>query len=228
MNYSDATDVVNVSVQGVGERMQMQKAAERGTEPPPAKPTKAPRAAAPPPPPPPAPKRAETAAEREAGEFDERQALLDRVGKYRERFPKLKKRNGALSIKSSLMELMDEVHYIEAQLGREDTGPAGSLKPANLAFLATMYGIEYGVEAYNPLKLQVKGLGQTTQASLKTFEPLLDELMIKHNLDISASVEMRILMLIVTTVTTVHLANTGQVNLLQGIDPALAKLGENL
>ncbi|KAJ1639471.1 hypothetical protein T492DRAFT_856740 [Pavlovales sp. CCMP2436] len=172
MNFSDPTDVVNVSVQRVGERMQIQKAAERMVEPP--LPLPKAKAAAPPPPPPPlpAPKaRVETAAEREATEFEERQALLDRIGKYRERFPKLKKRNGALSIKSSLIELMDEVHYLVAQLGREDTGPAGSLKPANLAFLGTMYGIEYGLQIYNPLKLQVKGLGQTTQASLKTFEP---------------------------------------------------------
>ncbi|KAJ1640940.1 hypothetical protein T492DRAFT_854033 [Pavlovales sp. CCMP2436] len=66
----------------------------------------------------------------EATEFEERQALLDRIG--------------------NLIELMDEVHYLEAQLGREDTGPAGSLKPANLAFLGTMYGLQ----VYNPLQLQ--------------------------------------------------------------------------
>ncbi|KAJ1620103.1 hypothetical protein T492DRAFT_915447 [Pavlovales sp. CCMP2436] len=172
--------------------------------------------------------KAESAADRELLEFEERQSLLDRIGKYRERFPKLKKRNGTLSIKSSLMELHDEVHYVEQQLGREDSGPAGSLKPGNLAFLAAMYGIEYGVQAYNPLNLQVRGLGQTVQASLKTFEPLLNEFMIKHNMDVSASVELRIVMLVVTTVTTVHLANTGQGGLLQRLDPALAKMGEGL
>jgi len=223
----DPTDVVNVSVEGVGERMQMARAAERMQEP---KAPKAPKAAPPPSfaPPPPKPTKAESAADREASEFEDRQGLLDRTGKYRERFPKLKKRNGALTIKSSMLELLDEVHYIEQQLGREETGPAGSLKPANLAFLAGMYGIEYSAQAYNPLNLQLHGLGQTTQASIKTFEPLLDEFMIKHNMDMSASVELRIIMLIVTTVTTVHLANTGQLGLAQGIDPALAKLGAGL
>ncbi|KAJ1618981.1 hypothetical protein T492DRAFT_891133 [Pavlovales sp. CCMP2436] len=73
MNMRDPTDVMNVSVEGVGERMQMARAAERMQEP---KASKAPKAAPPPsfaPPPPPKATKAESAADREANEFEDRQ-----------------------------------------------------------------------------------------------------------------------------------------------------------
>ena len=96
-------------------------------------------------------------------------------------------------------------------MGKDDTA-MGSLKPANLCFVSCMYGIELATQHYNPLGLDLKGLGTTTQTSIKTFEPLLDEFMIKHSMDLTASVELRIVMMIVTTVATVHLANKGQRN----------------
>lgn len=213
MNKSDPTDMANVSVEGVGERLYLSRAAEdvrksgpqqkggssKGAPPPPAAPSAASAKK---------PSAAELQQMKEETEYEIRQSLLDKIGKYRERFTKLKKRNGSLNIKSSLIELSDEVHYIEQQLGREE-GPAGSLKPANMCFVASMYGIEHGTNVYNPLGLKLSGLGQTTQQSIQQFEPLLDEFMIKHSMDLTASVEFRIIMMIVTTVATVHMANSG-------------------
>lgn len=196
MNLEDPTDLSNVSVDGIGERIALSHAAKQ-------KPPK------PPPPPkmPPPPKL--TAREQEQlqqeAEFEERQACLDKILKYRERFPKLKKRNGALTIKSSLLELADEIHYIEAQLGRDEN--TAQLRPANLALIATMHGLEHCTHYYNPLGLNLRGLGETTQASIKQFEPLLDEFMIKHGMEMAASVELRLLLMIGTTVMTVHAAN---------------------
>jgi hypothetical protein len=219
MNFEDPTDVRNVSIDAVADRINMARAAEDISSRQKAaarKPEKQPQA-------PPLPQqsklsKAEILVEKEKEEYEERQQLLDRIMKYRERFTKLKKRNGALSIKSSLTELKDEEHYIEQQLGREE-GPGGSLKPANLFFVATMHAIEQGSAIYNPLKLQLRGLGATTQASVKSFEPLLDEFMIKHSMDMTASVEFCILMMIATTVATVHMANTGQGDLLAKLGP---------
>lgn len=214
MNKSDPTDMANVSVEGVGERLYLSRAAEdvRKSGPPQQKGGSS--KGAPPPPAAPVassakkPSAAELQQMKEETEYEIRQSLLDKIGKYRERFTKLKKRNGSLNIKSSLIELSDEVHYIEQQLGREE-GPAGSLKPANMCFVASMYGIEHGANVYNPLGLKLGGLGQTTQQSIQQFEPLLDEFMIKHSMDLTASVEFRIIMMIVTTVATVHMANSG-------------------
>jgi hypothetical protein len=205
----DPTDLSNVSVDGIQERMHMSRAAEAVK---PRAAGKAPSSAAAGAGPSAAPPKKETKGEEkertEQQEYEQRQELLDKIGRYRERFPKLKKRNGTLTIKTSLLELLDEAHYIEQQLGREE-GPGGALKPANLCFIATMHGIEQGAAVYNPLKLQLSGLGNTTQQSIKQFEPLLDEFMIKHSMDMTASVEMRIVMLIATTVATVHMANSG-------------------
>jgi len=220
MNFDDPTDISNVSIDGIAERMVLSRAAESAqkreskasSKPPPA--PKAP----PPPPPPPKISRAEIIADKEAMEFEERQVMLDKIGKYRERFPKLKKRNGTLTIKSGLIELYDELHYIEQQLGKDETS-MGALKPANMCFVTGMYGIELMTKHYNPLNLQLSGLGSTTQASIKSFEPLLDEFMIKHSMDMTASVEFRIVMMVVTTVATVHMANTGQRN---PLDPSKA------
>jgi hypothetical protein len=223
MNYDDPTDLSNVSIDGITERMVLSRAAETAQKrdaravarPPPA--AKAP-AQPPPPPMPPKLSRAEVVAEKEAMEFEERQVMLDKIGKYRDRFPKLKKRNGTLTIKSGLIELYDELHFIEQQLGKDETA-MGALKPANMCFVSSMYGIEMMTNHYNPLNLQLKGLGNTAQASIKSFEPLLDEFMIKHSMDMTASVEFRIVMMVVTTVATVHMANSGMRN---PLDPAKA------
>jgi hypothetical protein len=198
MDFEDPASLHNVTVDGVGERIALTQAAQR----------KQPR---PPPPPKPPAQPKPTAQElkqmQEQDEFEERQVLLDKVLKYRERFPKLKKRNGSLTIKSSLLELQDEVHYIEQQLGRDEN--TAQLRPANMVLIATMHGLEHMTRYYyNPLNLNLHGLGMTTQANVKAFEPLLDEFMIKHGMEMAASVELRILLMIGTTVMTVHAANT--------------------
>ncbi len=209
MNFEDPTDLANVSLEGVGERLYLAHAAEESAKKPRGRPPAAPKESKEPKEPPlPKVSKAEIAAEKEEMEYEMRQTALDKIGKYRERFPRLKKRNGSLSIKSSLVELNDELHYIELQLGREE-GATGALKPANMAFIASMHGLEMAAGVYNPLNLDLKGLGATTQSSIKSFEPLLDEFMIKHSMDMTASVELRIIMLVMTTVATVHMANTG-------------------
>jgi hypothetical protein len=219
MNFDDPTDVRNVSIEAVADRIHMSRAAEEIQHRQNAAARKPEKQAAPLPPQQPSRlSKAEILLEKENQEYDERQQILDRLGRYRERFTKLKKRNGTLSLKSSLAELKDEEHYIEQQLGREE-GPGGSLKQANLFFVATMHALEQGSAIYNPLELQLRGLGATAQASIKSFEPLLDEFMIKHSMDMTDSVEFRILMMIATTVATVHMANTGQGDLLAKLGP---------
>ena len=79
MNFEDPTDVSNVSIDGIAERMVLSRAAERAqkrevkeTNKPPPQPK------APPAPPPIAkPSKAEIVAEKEAMEFEERQVMLD-------------------------------------------------------------------------------------------------------------------------------------------------------
>ena len=174
------------------------------------------KAAAPavePPPPPKVDAKAEkakaAAAERLEKEKEQeqqiKQALLDKILQYRERFKSIKKRNN-VSIKSSVEELKDEIHYIQSQLGV----PERDDNPASLALIAAMFGLEQLTERhYNPLNLDLGGLGQTTKENIDKFEPLLDELMIKHGKQLALSVEWRLALLLGTTVLTVHSANNG-------------------
>ena len=166
------------------------------------------------PPPPPAPsKAAEKAKAAEAERLEKekekeqqmKQMLLDKILAYRERFKSVKKRNN-VSIKSSIEELKDEIHYIQSQLGTPDRED----NPASLALIAAMFGLEQVTERhYNPLNLDLSGLGQTTKENIDKFEPLLDELMIKYGKQMSLSVEWRLAILLGTTVLTVHSANNG-------------------
>jgi hypothetical protein len=76
--------------------------------------------------------------------------------------------------------------------------------------VAGMTGAEWVTSnKYNPLNLNLTGLGQTTRENISTFEPLLDEIMIKYGQKLVVSVEMRLALLIGTTVMTVHAANSG-------------------
>ena len=135
-----------------------------------------------------------------------KQLQLDKICNYREKFTKLKKRNN-VSGKSSLDDLNDEVHYIEMQLGSAD--PGGD-NPASLLLVAGMTGAEWVTSnKHNPLNLNLTGLGQTTRENISMFEPLLDEIMIKYGQKLVVSVEMRLALLIGTTVMTVHAANSG-------------------
>lgn len=144
--------------------------------------------------------------EEQKEDFKRRQKLLDKIMQYREKFG-VKKRNN-VGIKSSMEELLDEVHYIQQQLGEPDEGADN---PACMALIATMFGMEYMHEqqGWNPMGLKLRGLGQTTQVNIEHFEPLLEEFMIKHGHSLVMSVEWRLCLMIGTTVMTVHSANNG-------------------
>ena len=134
--------------------------------------------------------------------FD-RSTALDKITAYRERFPQLKKRNN-VSGKSSDDEIRDELHFIEMQLGSAPTG-------ANMvatALYAGAYAIEKFTKDYwNPLGLNLNGLATVTQQNMPEFQPLLDELMIKHSAGHYTSPEWRLALAMGATIITVNAAN---------------------
>lgn len=128
--------------------------------------------------------------------------LLDKITAYRERFPNLKKRNN-VTAKSTFEEIEDELHYLELQLGSQPGG-------ANLSttiFYGGMLAIEKSTDYWNPLGLNLTGLGTVTQQNMADFQPILDELMIKHNAGMYTSPEWRLALAIGATVMTVNAAN---------------------
>ena len=134
-------------------------------------------------------------------------AILDKIEAYRDRFPNLKSRN-KVSAKSTTTELIDELHYIELQLGSAKTGTGGSM--GCMALGAAMSGLELVTsEIWNPLGLNLQGLGRVTKDNMAEFEPIMDELMIKYGAGLYMSPEARLLMLVGSTVATVHVANSG-------------------
>ena len=134
----------------------------------------------------------------------DRSVLLDKIAAYRDRFPSLKKRNN-VSAKSTYEEIEDELHYIELQLGSQGGGQS---------FGATiMYGSmvcleKFTHEYWNPLGLNLTGLGAITQQNMDQFQPIIDELMIKHNAGMYTSPEWRLALAIGATVITVNAANS--------------------
>jgi len=139
-------------------------------------------------------------------EAAEKQLALDKITMYRDKFKHLKKRNN-VSAKSHLAEVLDEVHYIEMQLGQSDPSLGN---PACLGLAAAMTGLESLTDHYNPMGLKLSGLGETTRTNMDKFEPLLDELMIKHGHNMMVMlVEWRLAMVTGTVVLTVHATNCG-------------------
>ena len=135
---------------------------------------------------------------------EEVSALLDKIGAYRERFPHLKSRNKC-SPKSSSSELEDELHFFELQLGSsKESGSVGSM-----LLSGSMYGLEFSTRYWNPLGLNLQGLGEVTRANMPEFEPLVDELMIKYGAGMYMSPEYRLVLALGALVVTVHSANTG-------------------
>ena len=132
--------------------------------------------------------------------------ILDKIEAYRDRFPNLKSRN-KISARSSLAELIDELHYLELQLGSASKSVGGSL--GCMILQGTMSGIEVVTQTWNPLKLNLQGLGQVTKDNMTEFEPIVDELMIKYGAGMYMSPELRLCMLIGSTCVTVHMANSG-------------------
>jgi hypothetical protein len=147
----------------------------------------------PPPPPPPTPE-----------ELIDPSVLLDRVHAYRERFPQLKSRNSKLSGKSSIDELLDEIHYIELQLGGNKDGNVG-----NMIFIGSMMALENSTQLFNPLNLNLNGLGKVAKENINDFSPLIDELMIKHGAGFYMCPEYRLIFSVTALVMTVNAANNG-------------------
>ena len=133
----------------------------------------------------------------------DRSVLLDKITAYRERFPHLKKRNN-LSAKSAVEEIEDELHYLELQLGSQ----GGAQNLGATVLYGTMLCLERANNEYwNPLGLNLNGLGTVTQQNMDQFQPILDELMIKHSAGVYTSPEWRLALAIGATVMTVNAAN---------------------
>ena len=136
---------------------------------------------------------------------EEVSSLLDRIAAYRERFPGLKSRNKC-GPKSSLPELDDELHFIELQLGSSQAG--GNV--GAMLLHASMSGLEVLTrDVYNPLGLNLQGLGNITKQNMAEFEPLVDELMIKYGAGMYMPPEYRLLLSLGALIVTVHSANSG-------------------
>ena len=137
---------------------------------------------------------------------DEKSKLLDKLSAYKERFPHLKTRNKTLRTAD---DINDELHYAEVQLGSQQ----GSTMGTTLLY-ASMCALEYSTALYNPLNLNLSGLGEVTKQNMSEFEPIVDELMIKYGGQTYVSPEYRLMLALGATVLTVHTANIG--------DPTLA------
>ena len=136
---------------------------------------------------------------------EEVSSLLDRIAAYRERFPGLKSRNKC-GPKSSLDELDDELHFIELQLGSSKAG--GNV--GAMLLHASMSGLEVLTrDVYNPLGLNLQGLGNITKQNMVDFLPLVDELMIKYGAGMYMPPEYRLLLSLGALIVTVHSANSG-------------------
>ncbi|AUD57250.1 hypothetical protein [Pleurochrysis sp. endemic virus 1a] len=135
---------------------------------------------------------------------EEKQAMLDKLTSYRERFTFLKKRNN-VSARSHGEEIADELHYCEMQLGSRQDGSMGVMMLTSL-----MSGLEtVSRDVWNPLGLNLDGLGAVTKANIAEFQPILDELMIKYGSGMYMSAELRLALSISALIMTVHAANSG-------------------
>jgi predicted house-cleaning NTP pyrophosphatase (Maf/HAM1 superfamily) len=145
----------------------------------------------------------------------DKSALLDKLTAYRERFPHLKKRNN-VSVKSSAEDIEDELHYCEVQLGSKQDGSVGSM-----ILHSTMVVVEtVHRDVWNPLGLNLNGLGKVTKDNMEEFQPIVDELMIKYGAGMYISAEVRLALAMGAMVMTVHAANSG--------DPRIASALEKM
>lgn len=137
----------------------------------------------------------------------EKTKLLDKLSAYKERFPHLKTRNKTLK---TAEDIIDELHYTEMQLGQAKGGLTTTL------FYGAMSGVEYvTTQVYNPLELNLEGLGEVTKKNMSEFEPILDELAIKYGASGYMAPEVRLAIAVGATILTVHAANSG--------DPAVGR-----
>jgi hypothetical protein len=193
---------------GLGrEAVKKEKAAAAPTPPP--KKTSLPKPTPPPAPPEPEPMSA-----------DARSRAIDRVGAYRERFPWLKKRTASITAKISDDELLDEIHFIEMQLGSKNQDSSFGLT----LFTSAMSGLEMSTKVYNPLGLQLDGLSQVARDNSDQFKDVIDELLVKYTTGVYLSPETRLVMSVGALVMTVHAANSGDPR----IKEALSRVGSTV
>lgn len=140
--------------------------------------------------------------------LEEKTKLLDKLSAYKERFPHLKTRNKTLK---TAEDILDELHYVEVQLGSQSH--TGSF--ATTLLYGAMCGLEYSTGIWNPLNLNLAGLGGVTKQNMADFEPIVDELAIKYGGAAYMPPEYRLMLAVGAMVFTVHTANSG--------DPALAQ-----
>ena len=138
--------------------------------------------------------------------------LLDQISAYKERFPHLKSRNAKLSAKSSAEEVEDELHYIEMQLGSQKDGSFGCQ-----IFVTSLSMLESASQSFNPLGLNLTGLGRVATDNVQQFAPVIDELMIKYGAGLYMPPEVRLVCMTPGLVLTVHQANNGNPGVLEAM-----------
>lgn len=143
----------------------------------------------------------------------DKSALLDKLVAYKERFPHLKKRNN-VSVKSSVEDILDELHYYEMQLGSKQDSNMGMM---------LLHGSMVAVEAihrdvWNPLGLNLQGLAKVTKDNSAEFEPIVAELMIKYGASCYMAPEMRLALSIGALMMTVHGANSGDARIAHALE----------
>ena len=144
---------------------------------------------------------------------EEKSALLDKLGAYRERFPHLKKRNN-VTVKSSADDIEDELHYCEMQLGsRQDNNIGGMILHGSMLAIETIHR-----DVYNPLGLNLNGLAKVTKDNMAEFQPIVDELVIKYSTGLYMGPEMRLVLAMGALVMTVHGANSGDVRIASALE----------
>ena len=113
--------------------------------------------------------------------------------------------NGSLSAKSTDADLLDEMHYVEIQLGSK---AASDSNVGNNLISAAMNSLEMSTQVFNPLNLQLGGLEKIATENADQFKDILDELVIKYTTGIYVSPEARLILEVGALVMTVHAANT--------------------
>ena len=146
-------------------------------------------------------------AKKEPEDIQYKTKLLDKITGHKKLRPDIKPRSGkTLTITSSILELEDEVTYIQTEFGK-DTGPA--ILPPVTALVWLMQGLEVFTQYACPHLVDIRGVADDVGSNQEQLEPLLSEMMVKYNATVSLTVEMRLLLLLSTIVTKKHLANTG-------------------
>jgi len=209
---TDPLDLGKISREGVARTSNVKAAAASAAKAPAAK-------AKFPPPPAPPPVKKQVPLEMP---IEQKSAHVDRILAYREKFTWLKKRNGAVTAKSADADLLDELHYIEVQLGSKSTSDSNV---GTSLFGAAMSGLEMSTHVFNPLQLDLTGLGKVATDNADQFKDILDELVIKYATGVHVSPEARLVLGVGALVMTVHAANTGDPRVKEALERMNVSVG---